>query len=155
PVVIIAPPPDDLIYTTHWSNDGTSSAGSEPIGAVTVPVSNGLFTVRLGDPSIVNMTSFSPGLFHRPDLKLRIWFNDGVNGFVLLNPAQPLTAAPYAMVANNASNLLSALPAAQISGPVASAQYASISGIASNAVSATSLTLPFSTNLNDPSALLD
>ncbi len=29
PTVTIAPPPPDVDYTTHWSNDGTSVAGSD------------------------------------------------------------------------------------------------------------------------------
>jgi len=42
--------------TTYWSNDGTSSGGGEPTAAVPFPVSNGLFTVLLGDTSLEGMT---------------------------------------------------------------------------------------------------
>ena len=114
--------------TTHWSNGGTSAAGSEPADAVTISVVGGLFTARLGDASLVNMTAFGAGLFLQPDLQLRIWFNDGVNGFAALNPAQPLTAAPYALVATAASNLLGVLPVSQLSGPISSAQFAGTYG---------------------------
>jgi hypothetical protein len=105
PIVTVAPPPENLLYTTYWSNDGTSAAGSEPGAAVSVPVNNGLFTARLGDAALANMTAFPAGLFLQPDLKLRVWFNDGVSGFAVLNPAQPLTATPYAFVAGSVSNL--------------------------------------------------
>ncbi|MBI5383253.1 MAG: tail fiber domain-containing protein [Verrucomicrobia bacterium] len=105
PTVTISAPPENLSYATYWSNDGTSGAGSEPAAAVSVPVSNGLFTVRLGDPALANMTALGAGLFTQSDLKLRIWFNDGVNGFAVLHPAQPLTAAPYALVAGTVSQL--------------------------------------------------
>ncbi len=50
PTVTIAPPP--TAYTTFWSNDGTSVNGSEPSGAVSVSVSQGLFTVILGDTNV-------------------------------------------------------------------------------------------------------
>src|SRR5262245_29732585 len=76
PSVTIAPPPETLAYVTFWSHDNTSSAGSQPASAVSLPVSNGLFTARLGDVSLGNMTSLPANLFQRPDLRLRVWFND-------------------------------------------------------------------------------
>ena len=42
PTVTIAAPPEDIVYTTYWSNDGTSSAGSQPAAAVVLGVANGL-----------------------------------------------------------------------------------------------------------------
>jgi hypothetical protein len=48
-----------------------------------------------------------------------IWFNDGVNGFAALAPAQNLTPTPYASFASYASNLVGTLPASQISGTLA------------------------------------
>jgi hypothetical protein len=109
PAVTIAPPPPNIAYTTYWSNDGTSTAGSEPASAVAVPVNNGLFTVTLGDATQPNMAVISPSLFNQPNLQLRIWFNDGVHGFAPLDPAQNLTPAPYAAFANTASNLANGL----------------------------------------------
>ena len=35
--------------TSFWSNDGTSTGGGEPTASVALPVSNGLFSVLLGD----------------------------------------------------------------------------------------------------------
>jgi len=96
-------------YTTYWSNDGTSVNGSEPAASVSVAVSNGLFTVVLGDTSQPNMTAIAASLFTQPNLQLRIWFNDGVSGFAALNPAQNLTPAPYAVFAGTTSNLVSGL----------------------------------------------
>src|SRR6266513_2222087 len=112
PTVTIAPPPDNISFDTYWSNDGTSVTGSEPAGAVSAGVSNGLFTVALGDTKVANMTALNAPLFGTPDLQLRIWFNDGVNGSIALSPPQNLTSAPYAIQALNASNLLGTLPAA-------------------------------------------
>jgi hypothetical protein len=100
PTVTISPPPANISYTTYWSNDGTSVNGNEPTAAVSVGVSNGLFTVVLGDTSQPNMTAIGAALFAQPDLQLRIWFNDGWNGFAVLNPVQNLTPAPYAVAAS-------------------------------------------------------
>jgi hypothetical protein len=105
PTVTIAPPPESLSYTTYWSNDGTSVNGSEPVSAVNVGVSSGLFTVVLGDISQLNMTVINDSIFTQPNLQLRIWFSDGVNGFAALDPAQNLTPTPYATIANTALNL--------------------------------------------------
>ena len=42
--------------TSYWSNDGTSTAGSEPAAAVTLTVTNGQYSVLLGDTSLVGIT---------------------------------------------------------------------------------------------------
>lgn len=104
PAVLIAPPPANLSYTTYWSNDGTSANGSEPFSAVTINVSNGLFTANLGDTSQPNMSTIPASLFTQSNLQLRVWFNDGTHGFAALDPAQNLTPTPYANFANNANN---------------------------------------------------
>jgi formylglycine-generating enzyme len=117
PTVTIAAPPADLNFTTYWSNDGTSTDGSEPANAVAVGVNNGLFTVVLGDTALANMTAIPLSVFTtQTSLQLQIWFSDGVNGFAALSPAQSLTPTPYAVWALNASNLLGLLPATQLSG---------------------------------------
>jgi len=107
PTVTIAAPPSVISFTTFWSNDGTSVAGSEPSAAVGVPVSGGLFTVLLGDSGLINMASIDASIFLRPNLQLRIWFNDGVSGFAALDPPQSLTPALYAVVAGALSGLVS------------------------------------------------
>jgi hypothetical protein len=103
PNVTIAPPPPDLVLTTYWSNDYTSSGGSEPTSAVSVPVSNGLFTVVFGDSTVANMDLLPSSVFQQSGLQLRIWFNDGVHGSAPLSPLQNLTFAPYAVEALSAS----------------------------------------------------
>jgi hypothetical protein len=127
PTVTLSPPPANIAYTTAWSNDGTSSDGSEPTAAVSVPVTNGLFTVVLGDTTLANMTPIPATLFTQPNLQLRIWFSDGVNGTAELNPIQNLTPTPYAVSALSASNLLGTLPATQLTGVVSNAQLANTS----------------------------
>ncbi|HEY1787636.1 MAG TPA: tail fiber domain-containing protein, partial [Verrucomicrobiae bacterium] len=118
PTVTIAAPPPALTYTTYWSNDGTSVAGSEPLAAIGAGVTNGLFTVGLGDITVPNMSAISASLFGQSGLQLQIWFSDGENGFAALSPVENLATAPYAAFADNASNILGAIPAARISGTV-------------------------------------
>src|SRR6202042_3653814 len=72
--------------TTYWSNDGTSSAGSQPTHAVSLTVTKGLYSVLLGDTTIANMSSAIPAtVFVNSDVRLRVWFNDGTNGSQLLS----------------------------------------------------------------------
>ena len=85
--------------TTFWSNDNTSIFGSEPTAAVTLPVSKGLYSVLLGDATIPNMVVVPPPVFNNPDVRLRVWFNDGTNGSQLLTPDQRIAAVGYAMSA--------------------------------------------------------
>ena len=80
---------------TLWSNDGTSAAGSEPADAVTLAVEKGLYSVLLGDIALANMIAIPPELFANPDVRLRVWFDDGVNGSQLLEPDQRLAPSPY------------------------------------------------------------
>jgi hypothetical protein len=123
PTVTIAPPPANILYTTYWSNDGTSVAGSEPASAISLAVTGGLFTAMPGNTNLANMTAIPVAVFSEPNLQLRIWFNDGVNGFAVLSPVQNLTPTPYAVQALNAtsaSNLLGTLPATQLAGSIPS-----------------------------------
>jgi hypothetical protein len=128
PTVIIAAPPAYITYVTFWSNDGTSSAGSEPTNAVGISVNDGLFTVTLGETTLANMMAIPASVFlEESNLQLRIWFNDGVNGFAALSPVQNLTPTPYAITAlsaNTSSNLSGMVSVGQISGTVGNSQLA-------------------------------
>ena len=70
--------------TTYWSNDGTSVAGSQPAGFVTLPVTKGLCSIMLGntDPAKGPVTTAIPAsVFTNPDVRLAVWFDDGtING---------------------------------------------------------------------------
>ena len=103
--ITIAPPPAALGYATYWSHDNTSASGSQPTSAVNLPVANGLFMVPLGDTNQANMAALPANVATNDSVHLRIWFNDGTNGFAQLTPDQPLTAAPYALVAQRAAQL--------------------------------------------------
>jgi len=92
---------------TYWSNDGTSSAGGQPTAALALAVSKGLYAVLLGDATLVNMTALPTSVFDNADLRLRVWFNDGRNGFEWIAPDQRLAASPYALTADKASSAAS------------------------------------------------
>jgi hypothetical protein len=89
---------------TFWSNDGSSTGGSEPDQAVTNPVNQGLFSVMLGDTSLSNMTPVGLSVFTNSDVRFRIWFSGGTNSPVLLSPDQRLTSVGFAMMAANLPN---------------------------------------------------
>jgi len=87
---------------TFWSNDGTSSSGSEPTNAVSLTVTNGVYSVLLGDTSIANMTqAISNSVFNiSSSVSLRVWFDDGVHGSQLLTPDQRIAATGWSMVSS-------------------------------------------------------
>ena len=81
---------------TYWSNNGTSNGGSEPSAAVPLTVTQGLYSLLLGDTALgANMTTIPSTVFSNPDVRLRVWFNDGVHGSQLLIPDQRLAPATY------------------------------------------------------------
>ena len=79
---------------TYWSNG---------VGSVAVTVSKGLYAVLLGDTTLANMAALPTTVFTNSDVRLRVWFNDGVHGAQLLTPDQRLAAAGYALVAQSAN----------------------------------------------------
>ena len=91
--------------TTYWSNDGTSTAGSQPANAVTLTVTKGLYSVLLGDATLPNMTVVPATVFANADVRLRVWFNDGTIGTQLFTPDQRIAAAGYAMIAASAQTV--------------------------------------------------
>ncbi len=109
---------------TYWSNDNSSVAGSSPATAVSLIVSKGLYAVLLGDASLTNMQAVPAAVFDQPDVRLRVWFNDGVHGFQLLTPDQRLASSGYAMRAANVEN--GAITSSQLAnGAVGAAQLGS------------------------------
>ncbi len=108
---------------TYWSNDGTSSNGSPPAGAVTLTVDRGLYSILLGDTTLVNMTAIPATVFNSVDVRLRVWFNDGTNGTQQLAPDQRIAAVGYAVIAGNVPD--GAITAAKLApGAVTSASIA-------------------------------
>jgi hypothetical protein len=87
---------------TYWSNDGSSVAGAAPAAAVTLTVSKGLYAVLLGNTALANMTAIPAGALEHEDVRLRVWFDDGVHGFQQITPDQRLAAVPYSIHAGKA-----------------------------------------------------
>ncbi len=103
---------------TYWSNDGTPAG--QPAASVNLPVSKGLYSVLLGNTNLPGMTSLPPAAFTNGDVHLRVWFNDGFNGFQQFVPDQRVGTTAFALVAGNA------LAAASVSpGAISSAMLAS------------------------------
>lgn len=83
---------------TLWSNDGTGSGGSEPAQAVPLPVSQGSYSVLLGNPALPHMTAIPHTVFGNAGVQLRVWFDDGRHGSQRLAPDQTVAAVGYAMM---------------------------------------------------------
>lgn len=102
--------------TNYWSNDGTPVG--QPANAVSLTVTKGMYSILLGSTAVSNMTmAISPSVVNNSNVILRVWFNDGVNGFQQLSPDQPLSSVAYAQLAAVASNVPN--------GAITSAQLAS------------------------------
>ena len=118
--------------TSYWSNDGTSVTGSQPAAAVSLPVQAGHYQVLLGDATVPGMTALSAGIFSQPEVRLRVWFSDGVNGWQQLTPDQRIAAVGYALMAEDVKD--GAVTAAKLAeGAVTSSK------LAAGAVSAAAL----------------
>ena len=91
---------------SYWSNDGSSAGGSEPAAAVGLAVSEGLFSVLLGDTTLGGMTqALTAGVFSHPDRHLRVWFSSSGGGpFDQLTPDTRIAAVPYALQAQEAAD---------------------------------------------------
>lgn len=96
--------------TYYWTNDGSTPVPpAAPTAAVSLSVSEGLLSVGLGDDSHPNMVALPATVFENQDTWLKVWFDDGTNGFQELGPKQKLASVPYAMMAQT-------LPDASITG---------------------------------------
>ncbi len=82
-----------------WAN-ATADKSGVPSKAVSLTVANGLYSVQLGDTTITNMAAITFSAFDGTVAYLRVWFDDGVNGFQQLSPDQRLTATAYALKAD-------------------------------------------------------
>ncbi|MDA8823820.1 SUMF1/EgtB/PvdO family nonheme iron enzyme, partial [Opitutales bacterium] len=95
---LIEPSSDTIV----WNHAGTTGV---PDTDITLEVKNGFYKCSLGDTSKYGMAELLPQLFsYYSNLKLRVWFNDGVNGLQQLGSDQPLLNAPYALNSGNGAN---------------------------------------------------
>ena len=124
---------------SYWTNAGVTPLPMEPTLAVSLPVTKGLYSVLLGDTTLPNMIAIPTSAFTAPDLRLRVWFSDGTNGFQQLTPDQRL--APTAYLADGIVNSANIADGSIISSKVA---LGAITGtqIASGTLDATRLPRP-------------
>jgi hypothetical protein len=141
PTVIIAPPPVGSVATPVWSNG---------VSAVSLTVTKGLYSVALGDTTVTNVaTSIPAAIFTNSDIVLRVWFNDGVNGFQQLSPDQRVGAAGYALNAAMAQTAVNIVPTSVVMGQALdigggntlSGTLATIAGGSNNAATASFSTI--------------
>jgi formylglycine-generating enzyme required for sulfatase activity len=90
---------------SYWTNDGNYTLVQEPPGAVAVTLTDGVYSVALGNASLTNMQAIPGQIFQdHNDAHLRIWFAQSANGpFDLLTPDQAIGSVPYALNGNLAA----------------------------------------------------
>jgi len=77
---------------TFWTNDGLTTSTAMPTATVTVDVTDGFFSVNIGDAELAGMAVLTKDVFARDeDMYLRVWFNDGTRGFEVLTPDRKIT----------------------------------------------------------------
>jgi len=93
------------LYDIRFSIWDAAANGTRLAGQTNsaVAVSGGLFTAAL---------DFGPGIFTGPDrwLQMSVRTNGSTGAYSSISPRQALTSAPYAILANSASNLLGRSP---------------------------------------------
>jgi hypothetical protein len=111
---------------TCWSNDGSSIMADPPAAAVQLPVTDGLFSVLLGDTNLGGMTEpLTAGDFSEPDRYLKIWFSTSVGGpFSHLSPDSRIAAVPYALQAERVRGYAGVVVVAKSGGDQTSVQVA-------------------------------
>ena len=120
---------DSAGTNTFWSNDGTGTSGGEPSAAVSLALTNGLYSVLLGDTNVSGMSQpINPDAFTNGDVRLRVWFNDGTHGFEQLSPDQRIVSSGYSLVAQTASSLSGVISSAQLPGNVATTNFVTSQG---------------------------
>lgn len=120
---------------TYWSNDGTSVAGSEPTAAVALTVTKGLYSVLLGNTAApLSMSPISAAVFAHPDVRLRVWFNDGTNGSQLLSPDRRIASVAYAVVAGEVAD--GAISAAKIAPGAVGSTHLSAGAVQAGSIAA-------------------
>lgn len=97
---------EEELCVSLWSNDGSSVKGSEPTEATQIVVTSGNIRVKLGDTNLANMTEITPAVFNSSESYLRLWFNDGINGFQQLANDKQLVSVPFAYRAEEANSVV-------------------------------------------------
>ncbi len=103
PLELVIDPPGGLVAGERrlWAHDGTPAGG--PVSYMEVPVERGLYSVQLGGAGMEPLPEDLAPAEEGEQLFLRIWFDDGVNGFAALAPDTPLSSLPFALSARRAA----------------------------------------------------
>jgi hypothetical protein len=99
---------------TYWTNDGTASG--QPAAAVSTTVTNGLFTILLGDTTLPNMQALPASVFNTSPCYLRAWFSKDNTSFIQLAPDRRIVAVPFALQAEEAKTAGSSVDSAALDG---------------------------------------
>lgn len=86
---------------TYWSNDGSSTIGNEPTDAVEIPMTNGNFTLKLGDPDLANMNVLDTTPFEEENIYVRVWFSESGSSFQQLAPDTRIASVGFAFKAQS------------------------------------------------------
>ena len=86
-----------------WNHHGTTDTPTENIP---LTVNRGFYAVNLGDTTIAGMAPLPADLFDVSNpLRLRIWFDDGVNGLEQIGADHPLRVSAYALSSNKSKGI--------------------------------------------------
>lgn len=85
---------------TYWVNAPDADADGQPDEPITLTVTHGLYAVALGDTALPHMAPLTPGSLAGGEAYLRVWFNDGIQGFQMLSPDLRVTSVGYALIAS-------------------------------------------------------
>lgn len=86
-----------------WNHHGTTDTPTENIP---LTVNRGFYAVNLGDTTIAGMAPLPSDLFDVSNpLRLRIWFDDGVNGLEQIGADHPLRVSAYALSSNKSKGI--------------------------------------------------
>lgn len=82
-----------------WGNSSDTDGDGSPDQSVSLTVTDGLYSVLLGDTSITSMEAIAYSVFTNNELYLRVWFNDQSSGWQQLTPDQRVAPSGYALQA--------------------------------------------------------
>jgi len=99
--------PGGSATAAYWVNSGTISL-TEPAEAVQVTVTNGVFSVKLGDTGITNMAALAESIFNNSSLYLRVWFSTTNSNFEQFDSDIQLVSAGFSIKSAVADRALTA-----------------------------------------------
>lgn len=96
---------DGATGNTLWGNSAVQPHTGMPYDPVVLPVSNGLFSVRLGDTALPEMNALNAEVFaYYPDLRLRVWVQLPGEEPRQLAPDHRIVPPPTAHIAHTVPN---------------------------------------------------